>query len=56
MPSVPSVEVRKTCVVTHDHDLMRKRDGEQGNEEGEVKHGKVSGRNALEVGWSDYWV
>lgn len=26
----PSVEVRKTCVESHDHDLMRKRDGEPG--------------------------
>lgn len=42
MPSVPSVEVRKTCVVTHDHELMRER-------ERDGKQGKVSGRNVLEV-------
>lgn len=32
----PCVEVRKTCLVTCEHDLMRKEDGRHGNEAGEM--------------------
>ena len=53
----PSVEVRKTSLVTHDHhDLMRKREkrGDGGYEEGKRRHmGRVSGRDVVR---SDYWV
>lgn len=45
----PCVEVRKMCLVTRDHDLMRKRDGQHGSKEGELKRGKVSGRDVFEV-------
>lgn len=37
-----SVEVRKMWLVTHDHDLMRKKDGTQGNEEGKVSREKCA--------------
>lgn len=49
----PSVEVRTTCLVTRDHDLMKKRDRnvmrEQRNEEAGMKHRKVNGKNVFEV-------
>lgn len=51
------VEVRKTCLITHDHDLMSyERRGKNGNKEGEVKGRKVRRGDVLEVVWSDYWV
>lgn len=40
----PCVEVRMTRLVTRDHELMRERDGQHGNKEGEMgRGGKLEG-------------